>query len=125
MLLGLILLLITLAGCILFAIKPVWFPAAITAEALQYDHQFTWTLWIAGAIFVAVQLLLAWTIFRGRQRQSALFVTGNRRLEVAWISATAILFMSLSVVGSRGWAKVAAPAPGKEIIEVHAHQFAW
>jgi cytochrome c oxidase subunit II len=125
MLLGLILLLIALAGCILFAVKPVWFPAAITAEALRYDHQFTWTLWIAGAIFVAVQVLLAWTIFRGRRRPNASFVTGNRRLELAWLGATAVLFLSLSVAGSRGWAKVPSPAPGKEIIEVHAHQFAW
>ncbi len=125
MLLGLILLLITLAGCILFAVKPVWFPAAITAEALRYDHQFTWTLWIAGAIFVAAQLLLAWTIFRGRKRVTASFLTGNRRLELAWLAATAALFISLSVLGSRGWAKVPAAAAGEEIIEVHAHQFAW
>jgi cytochrome c oxidase subunit 2 len=125
MLLGLILLLVTVGGCVLFAIKPVWFPAAITAEALQYDHQFTWTLWIAGAIFVAVQLLLAWTIFRGRRRRSASFVTGNRRLELAWLGATAVLFIALSVAGSRGWAKVPTAGPGKEIIEVHAHQFAW
>src|ERR1700722_20547450 len=125
MLLGLILLLIALAGCILFAVRPVWFPAAITAEALQYDHQFTWTLWIAGVIFVAAQFLLAWAIFRGSRRRSASFVTGNRRLELARLGATAVLFISLSVVGSRGWAKVPAPAPGKEIIEVHAHQFAW
>jgi cytochrome c oxidase subunit II len=125
MLLGLILLLITLAGCILFAVKPVWFPAAITAEALRYDHQFTWTLWIAGAIFVAVQVLLAWAIFRGRRRPNASFVTGNRRLELAWLGATAVLFMALSVAGSRGWAKVPVASPGKETIEVYAHQFAW
>lgn len=125
MLLGFILLLITVAGCILFAVKPVWFPAAITAEALQYDHQFTWTLWVAGAIFIAVQVLLAWTIFRGRQRRRASFVTGNRRLEALWLGATAALFLALSVAGSRGWAKVPAPTAGEETIEVHAHQFAW
>jgi cytochrome c oxidase subunit 2 len=125
MLLGLILLVITVAGCFLFAVRPVWFPAAITAEALQYDHQFTWTLWIAGAIFIAVQVLLAWTIFRGRRRRRASYATGNRRLEVAWLGATAALFIALSVAGSRGWAKVPAPTAGEEIIEVHAHQFAW
>jgi cytochrome c oxidase subunit II len=125
MLFGLILLLIALAGCTLFATKPVWFPAAITAEALQYDRQFTWTLWIAGAIFIAVQVLLAWTALRGRKRPTASFTTGNRPLEIAWLSATAALFITLSVLGSRGWAKVPGPAAGKEVIEVHAHQFAW
>jgi cytochrome c oxidase subunit II len=125
MLFGLILLLLTLAGCLLFALRPVWFPAAITAEALHYDHQFTWTLWIAGAIFIAAQLLLAWAIFQGGKRKAAAFSTGHRRLELAWLTAAAALFLTLSVAGSRGWAKVPVLAPGKETIEVHAHQFAW
>jgi cytochrome c oxidase subunit 2 len=125
MLLGLILLLVTLAGCILFAVKPVWFPIPITAEALAYDHQFTWTLWITGIIFIAAQLLLAWTIVRGRKRVTASSTRGHRRLELTWTAATASLFIALSVVGSRGWAKVPSQKIGEEIIEVHAHQFAW
>ena len=125
MLLGFILFLITLAGCILFAAKPVWFPAPITAEALAYDHQFTWTLWITGIIFIAAQLLLAGTIIRGRKRLIASSTTGHRRLELAWLATTAALFITLSILGSRGWAKVPAAAAGKETIEVHAHQFAW
>src|SRR5579863_784167 len=127
MLLGLILLLLTLAGCLLFAFKPAWFPLAITAEALAYDRQFTWTLWITGIIFVAAQILLAWTIFRGRSRAKAAAGggPGHRRLEVTWTAATAVLFLTLSVLGSRGWAKVPSGTKGKEIIEVDSHQFAW
>jgi cytochrome c oxidase subunit II len=118
MLLGLILFLVTLAGCLLFAVKPVWFPLPITAEALAYDH-------ITGIIFTAAQLLLAWTIIRGRKRLTASHTTGHPRLELTWIAVTAALFIGLSLLGSRGWAKVPTAAPGKETIEVHAHQFAW
>jgi cytochrome c oxidase subunit 2 len=125
MLLGLILFLITMAGCILFAVKPVWFPASITVEALAYDRQFTLTLWITGIIFIAAQLLLAWTIIRGRKRPIASSTSGHRPLELAWIAATAALFIGLSLLGSRGWAKAPSAAPGKETIEVHAYQFAW
>jgi cytochrome c oxidase subunit 2 len=125
MLLGLILFLITMAGCILFATKPVWFPLPITAEALAYDHQFIWTLWIAGIIFIAAQLLLAWTIIRGRKRFTASSTTGHRRLELTWTAVTAALFISLSILGSRGWAKVPTASPDKETIEADAHQFAW
>ena len=82
MLLGLILLLLTLAGCLLFAFKPAWFPLAITAEALAYDRQFAWTLWITGGIFIAAQILLAWTILRGRKRLLASQTNGHRRLEL-------------------------------------------
>jgi cytochrome c oxidase subunit 2 len=125
MLLGVILLLLTLAGCLLFTFKPVWFPLAITAEALAYDRQFAWTLWITGIIFVGAQVLLAWTILRGRKRSTASSASGNRLLEVTWLTATAALFITLSVLGSRGWAKIPGRTAGEETIEVDAHQFAW
>src|SRR5580704_6281668 len=118
MLLGLILILLALAGCLLFAFRPAWFPLAITAEALAYDRQFTWTLWITGIIFVAAQILLAWTILRGRKRVAASPANGNRRLEFTWLTATAALFITLSVLGSRGWAKIPSGTAGTEIIEV-------
>jgi len=125
MLLGLILLFLTLAGCLLFAFKPAWFPLAITAEALAYDREFNWTLWITGIIFVAAQVLLAWTILRGRKRLAASPANGNRRLELTCLTATSALFITLSVLGSRGWAKIPSRASGTETIEVDAHQFAW
>jgi len=125
MLLGLILLLVTLAGCLLFAFKPAWFPLAITAEALAYDRQFTWTLWITGIIFIAAQVLLAWTIVRGRKRRVTSPANGNRRLELTWLTVTGALFITLSVLGSRGWAKIPSRTTGEETIEVDAHQFAW
>jgi cytochrome c oxidase subunit II len=125
MLLGLILLFLTLAGCLLFAFKPAWFPLAITAEALAYDRQFAWTLWITGVIFVAAQILLAWTIVRGRKRPVASAANGNRPLELTWLTATTALFITLSVLGSRGWAKIPNRTVGEETIEVDAHQFAW
>jgi cytochrome c oxidase subunit II len=125
MLLGLILLIVTLAGCFLFVLQPAWFPLAITAEALAYDRQFTWTLWMTGIIFVAAQVLLAWTILRGRKRPVASPANGNRRLELTWLIATSALFITLSVLGSRGWAKIPSRAPNEEVIEVDAHQFAW
>jgi cytochrome c oxidase subunit 2 len=125
MLLGLILLLLTLAGCLLFAFHPAWFPVPITAEALAYDHQFTWTLWICGVIFVGAQVLLAWTILRGRKRQTAPATHGHRGLEITGLTAAAVLFVALALLGSRGWAKIPAQKANEEVIEVHAHQFAW
>lgn len=129
MLPGLILFLLTLAGCLLFAVKPVWFPPPITADAIAWDHQFTWTLWITGIVFIAAQLLLAWTIVRSRKKRrpptSNTPSTGHRGLEIGLFATTAVLFITLSLLGSRGWAKGPSQSPGKETIEVIAHQFAW
>lgn len=117
-----ILVLLTLAGCLLFLIKPVWFSVPITLDALAWDRQFTLTLWITGIIFVAAQILLAWAVVgRGGRR----FEITSRRFEISSTLAIAALFMTLAVLGSRGWAKVPTGTAGKEIIEVDSHQFAW
>jgi cytochrome c oxidase subunit 2 len=126
LLLGPILILITLAGCGLFFFRPVWFPLPITPEALVFDRQFGWTLRIAGAIFIAVQVLLAWSIVRGMRRSSTQATHGaNRWVEIGWTAATAALFLTLALTGSRGWAHTAVRSRSKETIEVYSHQFAW
>src|SRR5580704_2877832 len=125
MLFGLVLVLLTFAGCTMFGIRPAWFPLPISAEALLYDHQFTRTLWISGAIFVVVQLLLAWTVLRGSRGSKVTSRSSHRGLEIGWSVTTAALFLTLAGLGSRGWARVPGPATGKEIIEVYSHQFAW
>ncbi|MCU1329375.1 MAG: cytochrome c oxidase, subunit, partial [Bryobacterales bacterium] len=113
----------TCAGWGLFMLRPAWFPLAITAAGLDWDRQFSRTLWITGAIFTAAQLALVWVLVRGRRARSAKRDAGW--LEYIWTGATAVLFLSLAFTGSRGWATVAKPRPGMEIIEVYAHQFAW
>jgi cytochrome c oxidase subunit 2 len=130
MILSFILLVLTLAGCLLFTFKPVWFPLPISLDAVAYDRQFAWTLWITGIIFVAAQLLLAWTLMRGRKRAKADQFSGSRRIELIWTAATAVLFIGLAMIGGRGWAAVAIGPSGKgtagrEIIRVESHQFAW
>lgn len=50
---------------------------------------------------------------------------GHRWLEIGWTVATAALFLTLSLTGSHGWAKIPARSAGTETIEVYSHQFAW
>ena len=125
MLFGVTLFLVTIAACILFLLKPVWFPLPITSAAFAYDRQFTWTLWIVGIIFIAVHFLLIWILVRRVRTPVIAPSVSHRRLEISWIAATAVLFITLSVLGSRGWAKSSTGPAGKEVIEVDAHQFAW
>src|SRR5665213_196000 len=123
---GLVLILLTVAGCAVFVIRPAWFPAAITADAALYDRQFGWTLWIAGFIFVAVQLLLAWTVLRKHRTPDAGgSASSHRAIEIGWSVAAAVLFLTMAALGSRGWAKSPSVSSNKETVEVYAHQFAW
>ena len=127
LLLGILLLFVTAAGCLLFFAKPVWFPAAITASAVAYDRQFSWTLIVCAVIFITVQILLAAAIFRSRRsgKPKPPSQRSPLRIELLWTASALALFVALSVAGSRGWASVPEGGPGKEVIEVYAHQFAW
>lgn len=125
MLLGLLLLVLAVAGCALFALKPVWFPLAITADAVQWDREFVRTLWIAGVIFVGVQLLLAFAILRAKRARRTTGTHGNWWVQVVCTALTGGLFLTMAVLASQSWAKVASAGSAPEIIEVHAHQFAW
>ena len=107
----------------MFVFRPAWFPLSITSSAFAFDRQFTWTLWICGFIFIAVHVLLVRAILRNKT--SAVSDNNQRRLELSWTAATAVVFIALSVLGSRGFAKTSTGPAGKEVIEVDAHQFAW
>jgi cytochrome c oxidase subunit II len=124
------LLLITLVGItvFLFASHAYPPPPAITAEGRLTDQQYARTLWATGAIFVLAQLALAYAAVRFRERgRPARFIRGNNVLEIAWTSATVLLFIGLSVLGRRAWADTrlaAAPADAVQI-EVTTTQFAY
>ena len=127
MLLGFLLFAFAAGSTALFVLRPAWFPLAITAEAVGYDRQFGWTLWVAGILFAVLQLLLAVTVLR-RSRRTAVGAGAARqefRLEIAWTAAALALFLGLAAAGSLSWAKVPVLDPNRETIEVYAHQFAW
>ncbi|MFN0106260.1 MAG: cytochrome c oxidase subunit II [Bryobacteraceae bacterium] len=105
-----------------------WFPEAISAHANAYDAQFLLTLWVIGCIFVFAQGLLAWVVFRYRDRgQTPSATAGGGKLELIWTSVTAVVFVALAFAGQGIWASVHldAPDPTALPVEVLAKQFAW
>jgi cytochrome c oxidase subunit 2 len=107
-----------------------WLPAAISRDAAAYDAQFLRTLIVAGIIFFGVQIALigiVWYFRAGKSSEAIHAEKDHQRIELLWISATAILFWGLLALGSRVWAGVQfrAAAPEAEVIEVLAKQFAW
>ena len=107
-----------------------WFPEAISEHGPRVDSQFLITITVCGIAFAAAQIGLGWVVWKYRSsadQQRASYSHGNNRLEVVWTVVTAIVFISLAVMGQRVWASLhlhAAP-PGSYQIEVTAQQFAW
>ncbi|HEY0378685.1 MAG TPA: cytochrome c oxidase subunit II [Pyrinomonadaceae bacterium] len=129
--LGVVIWVLTLASVVLF-FSGWWFPTAITEHAPAIDRQFMITIVVVGIAFVAAQVGLGYAVWRfgaGRDNKGerAVYSHGNNRLEMIWTVITAVVFISLGVMGQRVWASLhfnEAPA-GSFPVEVVAQQFAW
>lgn len=123
--------LLTLASVVLF-FSGWWFPKTIAEHGPSIDQQFLITITVVGIAFVAAQIGLGYMVWRyGANKQNrserATYTHGNNRLEVIWTVVTAIIFISLAVMGQRVWAQLHfnnAPANAYRV-RVVAQQFAW
>jgi cytochrome c oxidase subunit 2 len=107
-----------------------WFPPSISEHGPAYDQQFLITIIVVGISFVLAQVGLGYMVWRYRdtgQGERALYSHGSNKLEMTWTVITAIIFISLAVLGQRVWASLHfQPAPaGSAQIEVVAQQFQW
>jgi cytochrome c oxidase subunit 2 len=129
--LGVLIWLLTIASVVLF-FSGWWFPVSITEHAPAIDRQFVLTMIVVGIAFVLAQIGLGYVVWRfGANSQNkderALYTHGNNRLEMIWTVVTAVVFISLGVMGQKVWAELRfneAPA-GAYPVEVVAQQFAW
>jgi len=121
---------ITLASLWMFVSKRWWFPESISEHGPRVDSQFLITIVVCGIAFAAAQIGLGWVLWKYREsadKQRATYSHGNNRLEVIWTIVTAVVFISLAVMGQRVWAALhlnKAPA-NAYTVEVVAQQFAW
>ena len=129
--LAVIIWLLTLLSVVIFFNKKWWLPPAISDHAPALDRQFMLTIIIVGIAFSAAQIGLGWVVWKyrdsGKADDRALYTHGSNRLEVVWTVITAIVFISLGVMGQRVWASLRlhdAPA-GSYSVEVVAQQFQW
>ena len=128
--LGIAIWIITLGSVWMFVSKRWWFPESITEHGQAVDSQFMITIIVVGVAFAAAQIGLGWMVWKYRDTantERATYSHGNNRLEVIWTMVTAVVFISLAVMGQKVWASLhlhSAPA-GSYQVEVVAQQFAW
>src|SRR5262245_43107332 len=97
---------ITIASVLMFFNKKWWFPEAITEHGPRVDSQFMVTIIVCGIAFVAAQIGLGWMVWKYRDTAEgrATYSHGSNRLEIIWTLVTAVVFISLAVMGQRVWA---------------------
>jgi cytochrome c oxidase subunit 2 len=108
-----------------------WFPQSIAEHGPAYDRQFILTIVVVGVAFAAAQIGLGIALWKFRARPGdtsrAVYSHGNNRMEMLWTGITALIFISVAVLGQRVWAGLhfeKAPA-GASQVHVLAQQFQW
>ena len=129
--LAVIIWILTLLSVIMFFNRNWWFPDAISEHAPALDRQFMITIIGVGLSFTAAQIGLGWMVWKyrdtGKPGDRAIYSHGSNRLEVLWTIITAVVFITLAVMGQSVWASLRlndAP-PGSYEVEVVAQQFQW
>jgi cytochrome c oxidase subunit 2 len=129
--LAVIIWILTLLSVLLFVNGKWWFPAAISEHAPALDRQFMITIVVVGISFTAAQIGLGWMVWKyrdtGKEGDRAIYSHGSNKLEVLWTVITAVIFITLAVMGQSVWASLRlndAP-PGSYQVEVVAQQFQW
>jgi len=129
--LAVIIWIITLLSVLLFVAGKWWFPEAISEHAPALDRQFLITILVVGISFTAAQVGLGWMVWKyrdtGSRSDRGVYTHGSNRLEVLWTVITAVVFITLGLMGQSVWASLRlhdAP-PGSYSVEVVAQQFQW
>ena len=109
---------------------PFWMklPENVSTYGGQIDRLFYLILWITGIIFVVVEAVLLFFLFRYRHREGrpAHYTHGSNRLEVIWTIVPAVICVVLALLSRRSWADIKQNMPkGAMNVEVTAEQFAW
>ncbi|HEV2672078.1 MAG TPA: hypothetical protein VGU74_13370 [Gemmatimonadales bacterium] len=125
---------IALVSAAIFALHTWWLPIDISAHGRRIDSQLNETMIVAGILFVAAQLALAFFVWRFSERGGVRstrpikpFPGGAAPMVVIATILVGIEILVLTFVGSKVWASVyQTPAPAGALqIDVLAEQFAF
>jgi len=106
-----------------------WWPDQASEQAVRADHLMWFLVITSGVVFTGVVAFLVYAIWRFRaapgDESDGSPNHGNTRLEVAWTVIPVLLLAVIAIWSSVATNRNEAVASDREIIEVHAWQFAW
>ena len=131
LILGLVILVMIVIGGVgttLYARSHWWLPPIASVHGREIDRLFYSTLFITGAVFVGVHVLLALFVWRfaAHGTRRALYWHDNRRLELTYTVIPAVALAIMVSMSGIVWARIHLGAPPEGIeVDVRAEQFAW
>lgn len=109
---------------------PRWMhlPEGVSSYSGRIDGMFHLIMWITGVIFVIVEILLLYFLFRYRHKEGrrAHYTHGNNRLEVIWTIIPALICVVLALLSRRTWTEIKQQMPTDALeMEITGEQFSW
>ncbi len=126
MLIAVVLVLLVVGSVIFHFMSPWWF-TPIASNWSTMDDTVLLTFWVTGTVFVAVNLFLAWVVYRYRhkQGQKADYEPENKKLEWWLTIITAIGVAAMLAPGLFVWAKFVIVPKNVSIVEAVGQQWHW
>ncbi len=122
-----VVLIVLVLGSLVFHWWSPWWFTPLASNWSPIDTTIDITFWITGAVFIAVNLFMAYAIFRYRHKatQRAHYEPENKRLET-WLTAiTAIGVAAMLAPGLAVWADFTSVPEEADVVEVLGEQWQW
>ena len=122
-----VVLVILIVGSVLFHFLSPWYFTPIASNWSAIDDTITITFWVTGAVFVLVNLFMAYAIYRFRHRANARaqYEPENKRLEWWLLAVTTVGVAAMLAPGLFVWAKFVDVPKDALVVEVVGQQWNW
>jgi cytochrome c oxidase subunit 2 len=120
-------LVLLVVGSVVFHFVSPWWFTPVASNWGSVDDTIELTFYITGFVFVAINLFMAYTIYRFRYnpKRRALYEPENKKLEI-WLTAiTAVGVAAMLAPGLVVWADFVTVPEGADEIEVVGEQWQW
>src|SRR5262245_11322888 len=122
-------LILLVIGTVVFHIASPWWFTPIASNWGMMDDTVKLTFWVTGAVFIAVNLFMAYTIVRYRHRkgreQRSEYEPENRKLEWWLTILTSVGVAAMLAPGLLVWAKFVTVPEAARPIEALGRQWTW
>ena len=114
-------------GTLAFHFLSPWFFTPIASNWETVDQTINLTFWVTGIVFVAVNLFMAYCVFRFRHRKgnTAHYEPENKKLEWWLTIVTSVGIAAMLAPGLSVWAKFVTPPKTASVVEVLGQQWNW
>jgi cytochrome c oxidase subunit II len=120
-------LILLVVGSVLFHYLSPWYFTPIASNWGMIDDTISLTFWVTGAVFVAVNLFMAYCVIRYRHRMGsrAHYEPENKKLEAWLVGLTTVGVVALLAPGLVVWAKFVNVPKDAAVFEAVGKQWHW